>query len=291
MRSLLAAVCRPIQELYFPFYLIMNTRTFVGVAAAVFICGLASAPAATVTFSNTNSIVINDSESPPTAATPYPSTIEVTNLSGEIITKVTVSLFGFAHTFPSDVDIVLVGPEGQNAIVLSNVGGQTTKTPVTNIDLVLDDDAESYLPTEAALTSGTFKPTQGFTHPFLFDFPPPAPKTADLMGPFLSNFNNTEPNGTWSLYVVDDSGGDSGVITGGWSLTLTTAPVLLSITQQQTNAIVSWTNTATGYTLQSTAALSPAAWTNVNIVPSLVGGYYTVTNPMAVNSAFYRLTK
>jgi hypothetical protein len=111
------------------------------------------------------------------------------------------------------------------------------------------------------------------------------------MGPFLSNFENTEPNGTWSLYVVDDNAGDSGVITDGWSLTLTTTPVLLSISRQQTNAIVSWTNSAAGYTLQSSTVLSPPGWTNVSIVPAIVGGYYTVTNPMTTPRAFYRLTK
>ncbi|HEY2084374.1 MAG TPA: hypothetical protein VGI88_16455 [Verrucomicrobiae bacterium] len=269
----------------------MNLRTSLLVVTTLVIAGLVSAPAATVTFSNTNSIVINDSSSPPTIATPYPSTNRVTGLDGTIITKVTLSLFGFAHTFPSDVDIVLVGPEGQNAIVLSNVGGSSATNAVTNIDLTLDDDAVSDLPVTNSLYSGTFKPTQGDPNPFLFDFPAPAPKTADLQGPFLSNFKNTEPNGTWNLFVVDDTASDSGVITGGWSLTITTAPVLLSIARQQTNAIVSWTNAAVGYTLQSTPALAPPGWTNVNIVPVVVDGYYTVTNPMTTSRAFYRLIK
>jgi hypothetical protein len=269
----------------------MNPRVIcLSLVTGIFI-GIASAPAATVTFSNTNAIVINDSDNPPTAATPYPSTNLVTGLGGTIISKVSVSLFGFAHTFPSDVDIVLVGPEGQNAILLSNVGGQATKMPVTNIDLTLDDDAEMNLPTDGELTSGTFKPTQGFTNAFPFDFPAPAPKTADLMGPFLANFKNTEPNGTWSLYVVDDNGGDSGVITGGWSLTITTTPVVLSITRQQTNAIVSWTNAAIGYTLQAAPALRPPAWTNVQTAPVEVSGQFIVTNNIAPGAVFYRLIK
>ena len=269
----------------------MNNRSATVFLAAALLIGVTSAPAATFTFSNTNTITINDSENPPTVASPYPSTNLVTGLQATVISKVTVSLHGFAHTFPSDVDIVIVGPEGQNAIVLSNVGGQTTKTPVTNIDLVLDDDAAANLPTEAALTSGTFRPTQGFTNAFLFDFPAPAPATTNLMGPFLSNFKNTEPNGIWSLYVVDDNGGDSGVITGGWSLTITTSPVLLSITRQQTNAILSWTNALTGYTLQATPSLKPAAWTNVQTAPVDVSGKFIVTNNIASGAAFYRLIK
>jgi len=38
----------------------------------------------------------------------------------------------------------------------------------------------------------------------------------------LSAFNGGSPNGTWALYVLDDSPGNSGVISGGWSLTITT---------------------------------------------------------------------
>ena len=37
----------------------------------------------------------------------------------------------------------------------------------------------------------------------------------------LAAFNGVNPNGTWSLYVVDDLGADVGTITGGWSLTIT----------------------------------------------------------------------
>ena len=33
-------------------------------------------------------------------------------------------------------------------------------------------------------------------------------------------FNNTSPNGLWSLYVVDDASGDMGNIAGGWTLEL-----------------------------------------------------------------------
>jgi len=260
------------------------------VAAAVFVTGLSSTLAGTFTFSNTNAIVINDSETPPTTASPYPSTSLVSGITGSSVTKVTAQIFGFAHTFPSDVSILLVGPRGQNSILMAQVGG-STKMPATNVDLTFDDDAVANLPLENQLVSGTFKPT---TNTFSFPYPSPAPSTDQIMGASLGSFKNTDPNGTWNLFVVDQYPGDSGVITGGWSLTITTTtttPVLLSISQTGTNAILSWTNTATGYTLQAAPSLSSATWTNVNLAPVVVSGNYTVTNAMTNSSTFYRLTK
>jgi len=73
----------------------MTIRTLI--AAAVLISGVSTVTAGTFTFSNTNTIVINDSASPPTVATPYPSTNIVSGLGGSIISKVTVQLHGFGH--------------------------------------------------------------------------------------------------------------------------------------------------------------------------------------------------
>jgi len=57
------------------------------------------------TFSNPALINITDSFTPPTTASPYPSNIVV---SGETnISKVTVRITNYRHTFPDDVDILL----------------------------------------------------------------------------------------------------------------------------------------------------------------------------------------
>jgi hypothetical protein len=263
----------------------MTKRSLLTVA--MLIAGLSPVAAATFTFSNTNAIVINDSTSPPTAAALYPSAIQASGITGSYVTKVTVHIAGFAHAFPGDVDIVLVGPAGQNAVLMGNVGQLNLPAPATNIDLTIDDDAASSMPLDSDLVSGTYKPTQRFA--FQFDFPAPAPANTNLMGPTLVNFKNKNPNGTWSLYVVDDTETSSGVITGGWSLTITTAPVLLSLKTVQTNAVLSWTNAAVGYNLQATRSLSPAAWTNVNIAPIDISGNLTVTNAMTNSTTFYRL--
>ena len=38
----------------------------------------------------------------------------------------------------------------------------------------------------------------------------------------LSNVNGTSPVGVWKLYVLDDEERDEGMISGGWSLNITT---------------------------------------------------------------------
>jgi hypothetical protein len=83
--------------------------------------------------------------------------------------------------------------------------------------LVFDDQATAALLAQPVV-GGTYQPTS----PDSGDaFPAPAP--AAPHGTNLSVFSGTDPNGTWSLFVVDDLAGDSGAIAGGWSLTLTTA--------------------------------------------------------------------
>src|SRR5215831_6171595 len=101
--------------------------------------------AVTATFSNTNAIIINDSSNPPppTAATPYPSSIVVSGLTGMTITKVTVTINNLTHAFVSDVDIALVSPQGTNIMLMSNVGGYNGQlnAGATNVTLVFDDNA------------------------------------------------------------------------------------------------------------------------------------------------------
>jgi len=258
-------------------------------AVGILVWGIAVGRADTNTFFNTNAIVINDSASPPTKASLYPATNIVSGVKGAYVTKVTVQIKGFAHVFPSDVDMVLVGPAGQNVVLMGNVGKLNQPLAATNIDLTLDDDAATGLPLDTDLVSGTFQPTQ--RNVFQFDFPAPAPANTNLMGTLLANFQNANPNGVWSLYVVDDTNPDSGVITGGWGLTITTAPLALAVARTQTNAVLSWTNGAGGYVLQATPSLTAPAWTNVGIAPVLIGGNYFVTNAMTNSATFYRLAK
>jgi large repetitive protein len=168
---------------------------------------------AATTFSNSSAIQIPDSG----AASPYPSQINAQNLSGTI-TDVDVGLGGFSHVFPDDVDALLVGPHGQKALLMSDVGGADD---ANNANLTLDDEATNSLPDQSLITSGAYKPTQGTPGSAGGEtFPSPAPA-----GPYatdLSVFDGSDPNGTWSLYVKDDTPRDAGGFAGGWSLGITT---------------------------------------------------------------------
>ena len=169
------------------------------------------------TISNLGSITIPASGTEG-VANPYPSAILVSGLTGSI-TDVNVTISGLSHTFPDDIDVLLVGPGSQKILLMSDAGGPHD---VTNINLTFDDAASLLLPNGDALTSGTFKPTNYTGNGGPNDlFPSPAP--VGPYGSLLSTFNGTNPNGTWSLFVFDDEGGDVGRITNGWSLDISTA--------------------------------------------------------------------
>src|SRR5262249_22093441 len=145
------------------------------------------------TFANPTALTINDNS----AATPYPSTINVSGLSGNIA-KVTAKLSGFTHTFPDDADVLLVGPAGQKLVLMSDAGGGMD---AAGLNSTFDDSAAGGLPDETTLSSGTFKPTDFQTGD---TYPAPAPSGAPS-GTTLSVYNGTSPNGSWSLYVNDDT--------------------------------------------------------------------------------------
>ena len=173
-----------------------------------------------VTFSNTTTIVIPDSG----AASPYPSSINVAGLTGRVRT-ISVTLFNFNHTFPDDVDVLLVSPTGRKMIILSDAGGSPD---AVNSTIILNDGAGSLVPDSGPIpinTTTSYKPTNygtGDTFPTPAPGPPyESPATAGT-ATFASVFGGDNPNGTWSLYVVDDAGGDSGNIAGGWSIEITT---------------------------------------------------------------------
>lgn len=222
----------------------------------------APAGGAPATFSNGTPLTIPSPGQfgPPWKASPYPSTITVSGLSGTV-TDINVRLAdidcyqdppggptGGAGEWPDDIDILLVGPIGQDVMLVSDVGGDyNAGQNVEDLNLVLDDEAAVSLPAEsplsvppsAPLTSGTYKPTDDDDPDELpvdtfSNQRPETPLAARFTGPtpsgssVLSAFDGTDPNGTWSLYYVDDVAGfERCYVNGGWSLEVTTTTTSL----------------------------------------------------------------
>ncbi len=160
------------------------------------------------TFSNSSYVLMADDDA---QAMPYGSNINVSGSTG-VVSKVTVSLTGLTHSRSFDVGILLVSPNGTAVTLLSGAG-----QGAVSANLTFDDSADSL--SSAPILSGTYRPTDysGFAA-----FPNPAPlgRYANL----LSSFNKLPANGDWKLYVVDSLSTNSGVISGGWSLDITTVP-------------------------------------------------------------------
>jgi hypothetical protein len=159
---------------------------------------------------------------PPTTASLYPATISVSGLAGTVA-KATVTLHGITHEDLYDLAVLLAGPGGQSVVLMAtfNAGNVSNQTGAF-------DDAGVVL-NQSNCFQGTFFQMIGPYHPFncaLFDpFPSPAP--AEPYGSALAVFNGMNPNGTWSLYAMNDYSGGSGHIASGWSLhieTKTTPP-------------------------------------------------------------------
>jgi len=220
-------------------------------------------------------------------AQPYPSTILVSNLGGWV-DGVTVTLSNLAHTWPDDLDILLVGPHGQTLMLMSDAIGDDAYG-VTNLTLTFDDNATSGLPQLGPVTSGVYRPTDFDLRDLL---PMPAP-----LGPYGTNLNaliNTNANGLWSLYIADDyPPSDDGILADGWSLHFdvsATYPVL-SVHLVAGTVVLSWPAAFVGQ-LETTTQLEPAAkWTLLSPQPMTLrtDGQNLVTLPVTPGQRFYRL--
>ncbi|WP_445311647.1 DUF4347 domain-containing protein, partial [Microcoleus vaginatus] len=193
----------------------------------------------TTTTTNPNNITINSGDLVYNVlATPYPSEINVSDVTGNVdsvtATLNNVQTFNGWDGASQVINLLLVGPDGQNVVLMSHVGS----APLNNITLNFDDNAAAFLgqpypTTLPIIDSGNYKPSNysviGFRdiYPFTGETPTGAPE-----GPYgstLSVFNKTTPNGTWKLFAVDanqEFGRASGATNPGsiasWSLNITT---------------------------------------------------------------------
>lgn len=176
------------------------------------------------TFTNPTPIAVPAPPATEGAATPYPAGITVSGLTGPAL-GARVTLHTASHTWPSDVDLLLVGPGGQSLIVLSDAFGSGGTGDVAT-SLTLRDDAAALAPSGNTALAGdmAFLPTNhGTGDPFAGAPAGPYGDAAPAgTATFASVFGGTDPNGVWRLFAVDDASADTGQIAAGWSLTVLT---------------------------------------------------------------------
>jgi acyl dehydratase len=171
-------------------------------------------------FYNTEPIFIG------TGGDSYESSIEVsgvpTNIGG-----LRVTLFDFNHLTADDIDVLLVGPQGQKFLLMGDAGGDDGL--VEGATITFSDNAGQVLPDSFDIFTGIYEPTTWIAGQTSFPAPaPPAPYAepgSEVGGAvtLASVFGNTNANGTWTLYIRDDNNafqklGADGVVSGGWGL-------------------------------------------------------------------------
>jgi len=189
---------------------------------------MSAAPASASSYANGTPITIADGGPAPAAGqpfapgpgSPYPSEIAVAGTDGTL-THVTVTLGGVSHTRPDDLDVMVEGPNGQRVVLLSD-SGETN--PVSGYTVAFDDAAASAAPDSTELTAGSYRPTNnfgGYAESGDDAFAPgaPGPPRASALD---AAFGGVSANGTWRLWVVDDRPDETGSISQGWSITVST---------------------------------------------------------------------
>lgn len=155
------------------------------------------------TFSNTSNVC------PPDNNTTGTTSVIAVSGTGTSLTSVTVNIPNISHTYYDDLDIMLISPTGQRIILMSDCGGNNSGTGNRNYTFVQGG---------TVLSNGAAPTASGNVSPTNFDvdaaWPDGAPNIT-AMNQFTGN-----PNGNWTLRVLDDAGGDTGCLNGGWSITI-----------------------------------------------------------------------
>ncbi len=215
-------------------------------------------------YRNPGTITVSDAApGVPGKGSPYPSVINVSGITSALY-KVTVTVSNLTHDFAKDFDLLLVGPRGQHVLLMSDAGAST----LSGVNLVFDDFAPDPLPSSGFIPSGTYRPSNYGLTPDVF----PAPAPSGPFGSTLGVFSNTDPNGPWSLYVVDGIVGGLGSVLGGWGLELSTADPIADLA---VTAAASTPSVALGSNLTYSVTLTnrgPAIASAVRLTNALPAG-------------------
>ncbi|NOT51181.1 MAG: T9SS type A sorting domain-containing protein [Chitinophagaceae bacterium] len=175
--------------------------------------------ATTQTFTSAGGVTIPASGN----GSPYPNNIAVAGLPTCGVYVQSVAINGITHTWPGDIDIALKSPGNQTVILMSDIG-DAGANGVSGRNIVLSDQAAGPIP--VPISNGTWRPTNsvGTFGVEPDNFPAPATAPINPNSPTLASFSSSlNPNGNWSLLVLDDAAPDAGSITS-WSITFRIVP-------------------------------------------------------------------
>jgi len=178
---------------------------------ALVLAGTFAAGANAAVYQNTTPITIPATQG---NASPYGTSIDVSGVPG-LVSRVGVELVGVQHGFAADLRVLLVGPAG-TAWILNRQGG------FGNIDLGnLRIDTDTAARTFSDLPDAGLRAIEPERDPGTIPMPAPAPLQSTY-GASLRPLLGGSPNGTWTLYIRDESSSADGSVAGGWRLHLDT---------------------------------------------------------------------
>jgi hypothetical protein len=131
-------------------------------------------------------------------STSFPSTIEVTGVPGTV-TDVTLTAFELGAN--QDLDMVLVGPNGAQVMLMSDA---CSSSSLSSQVVTFTDAGSIFIPqlSCSSLSKASVKPT---------NYEPESDNLASAGGPAgpytnsLSAFDGISPNGNWRLFMLDDT--------------------------------------------------------------------------------------
>lgn len=141
-----------------------------------------------------DTVVVVGSDTPKPITDTSTTTSTGSTATGGTIEDVDVEI-NLTHTFDGDLDISIISPAGTEVELSTDNGGSGDDF----LGTVFDDSAGTSITSGTAPFTGTFSPEGS-----------------------LSDINDEDAAGTWTLKIVDDAGGDIGTLLS-WSVTLTTA--------------------------------------------------------------------
>ncbi len=200
--------------------LICGEPFFTGTATNVGPACSNGGPGGTVNYASTGAVNLPDNN---TGGANSSITVSDPNI---VITDVNVNI-EITHTWVGDLRATLTSPNGSVVELFDRPGTppSTFGCAGNNLDVTMDDDA--------ANTAADFENTCGNAPAISGSFQSIIP---------LALFNGENPNGSWTLNVSDNAGGDTGNITN-WSLDIETSSTSTSITNYEFpngNHAVTW---------------------------------------------------